>query len=343
MELAEKKKKIYFISGLLLVSSVFLLIIITSSPTPEEPTNNEVSLRATLKDLSIDDIMNNNASKKNVPSEDGPASGVISGSNLGNNYSNVNYEDPEAIAKVQELIRLNEANMQAGVIDIENERNGVIISSEEKETKHSSSISGNLGARTKTEKTSAQVDSSKQVVVTKVVPEKRSPFNTVAFGGRSSKNAIKAYVHSEQTVSDGYTLKMRIAEDCYTDDGVFVPKNTLVHGIVRMADERVMVDIKSININGNILPFKKDVYSKDAIKGIAAPGNAKAEANKDVVGGALDGLPSSVPGLDAATQIAGAVASSAVSAGKQAVTKHVKKEKITIKTNYEIFLRPEEN
>lgn len=339
----KKKKNLLIISGLFLLCAGILLMLIFDGDTSEEESMKKITLRANTEDITIDDIMNNNASKKNVPSEDGPASGVISGNNLDNNYSSVNNEDPEAIAKVQELIRLNEANMQIGAADIENERNGVVISSDKKETKHPSSISGNLGTRTKAEKTSAQVDSSKQVVVTKVVPEKRSPFNTVAFGGRSSKNAIKAYVHSEQTVSDGYTLKMRIAEDCYTDDGVFVPKNTLVHGIVRMADERVMVDIKSININGNILPFKKDVYSKDAIKGIAAPGNAKAEANKDVVGGALDGLPSSVPGLDAATQIAGAVASSAVSAGKQAVTKHVKKEKITIKTNYEIFLRPEEN
>ena len=34
-------------------------------------------------------------------------------------------------------------------------------------------------------------------------------------------------------------------------------------------------------MGGNILPFKKEVYSSDAMEGIYVPGNAKAEINKD--------------------------------------------------------------
>ena len=70
------------------------------------------------------------------------------------------------------------------------------------------------------------------------------------------------------------------------------------------------VRITNINLNGNILPFEKQVYSKDALLGIYVPGNPKADATKDVTGGALDGLPTSgIPGVDAAAQIAGVVAS----------------------------------
>lgn len=336
----KKKKNAWIISGLLLLCAGIFLIMILDDEHSEEAVK-EISLRANTEDISINDMINNNEIKRPV-SASAKDTYIDSYSNYSPTSSDVG--DPEAIARVQDLIRENERNMKAGVIDIEKERNGITVSSENSEDPLPSS-STSLVTRVKPQKGDGQatVDTVAQATeIKEQASQKRSPFNTVSFGGRSSKNAIKAYVHSEQTVSDGYALKMRIAEDCYTDDGVFVPKNSLVHGIVRMADERVMVDIQSININGNILPFKKDVYSKDAIKGIAAPGNAKAEANKDIVGGALDGMPSSVPGLDAATQIAGAVASSAVSAGKQAVSKHVKKEKITIKTNYEIYLRPQD-
>ena len=47
-------------------------------------------------------------------------------------------------------------------------------------------------------------------------------------------------------------------------------------------------------------------------------------------------------GVDAAAQVATVVASSAANAGKQALSKNVKKIKVTIKTNYEVYLRPEE-
>ena len=56
----------------------------------------------------------------------------------------------------------------------------------------------------------------------------------------------------------------------------------------------------------------------------------------------MDGLPSNVPGLETASRVAGVVASTAAAAGKQAMSKNVRKVRVTIKTNYEIFLRPEQ-
>lgn len=175
-------------------------------------------------------------------------------------------------------------------------------------------------------------------------PEKASPFHSIRLTSSSNRNAIKAYVHSEQVVMAGSTLKMRLGEDAYTDNGVFIPKNSPVYGIVTGIDgERVNVKITHINLSGNILPFAKSVYSKDALLGIYVPGNPKSEITKDAAGGALDGLPTSgIPGVDAAAQVATVVASSAANAGKQALSKNVKKIKVTIKTNYEVYLRPEE-
>ena len=96
----------------------------------------------------------------------------------------------------------------------------------------------------------------------------------------------------------GSTLKMRLGEDCLTDDGRRVRKDSPVYGEVRKIDgERVIVEIRTVNVGGNILPFKKEVYSSDAMEGIYVPGNAKAEINKDATAGAVDGTNPQIPGV----------------------------------------------
>lgn len=93
---------------------------------------------------------------------------------------------------------------------------------------------------------------------TKEAPEARTRFNTVALHKSSRRNAIRAYVHSDQVVMAGSTLKMRLGEDCLTDDGRRVRKDSPVYGEVRKIDgERVIVEIRTVNVAGNILPFKK--------------------------------------------------------------------------------------
>ncbi|MCS2697608.1 conjugative transposon protein TraM [Phocaeicola dorei] len=61
---------------------------------------------------------------------------------------------------------------------------------------------------------------------TKEAPEARTRFNTVALHKSSRRNAIRAYVHSDQVVMAGSTLKMRLGEDCFTDDGRRVRKDS---------------------------------------------------------------------------------------------------------------------
>lgn len=175
---------------------------------------------------------------------------------------------------------------------------------------------------------------------TKEAPEARTRFNTVALHKSSRRNAIRAYVHSDQVVMAGSTLKMRLGEDCLTDDGRRVRKDSPVYGEVRKIDgERVIVEIRIVNVGGNILPFKKEVYSSDAMEGIYVPGNAKAEINKDATAGAVDGTnPQITGGLDMGSQLIAGGVNSVVNATKQAASKNIKKVKVTIKTNYAVFL-----
>lgn len=53
----------------------------------------------------------------------------------------------------------------------------------------------------------------KKKVEKKEAPEARTRFNTVALHKSSRRNAIRAYVHSDQVVMAGSTLKMRLGEE----------------------------------------------------------------------------------------------------------------------------------
>lgn len=336
-----RKRKALIMGGVLLVSAALLTYTFYQTDnTTKEASVSEVSLRANTDDISVDDILKNQENKKTV-SADASADYAP-----GPSGDPVNGDDPAAVARVQALIRANEDNLSAGMQEVANERQGIASLSsgtDIENNSHASSSAGSSRPVRPKKKESSRQDTISRAEVVQSKPEKRSAFNSISLSSSADKNAIKAYVHSEQTVMAGSTLKMRLGEDAMVDGGILIPKNSPVFGEVTSIDgERVNVRITHVNYQGNILPFEKLVYSKDALLGIYVPGNPKSDANKDVTGGVLDGLPSNIPGLETASQIAGAVASSAVAAGKQAVGKNVRKIKVTIKTNYEIYLRPDE-
>lgn len=349
-----KIRKPFVMGGMLLVAALLFLSMFMDMSAPQEMERQTISLRAEAEDLSIDDMINT-SDKRKSPSNDVVAPGFAGnvGEYASSSVSTYREDDPEAIARIQAAIRENEENLSAGLRNIEAERKGQALSglpsarSDEHDRDGRFQKDGIEGLKKdrriemeELEKSDAENDEEMPVAG----PEKASPFHSIRLTSSSNRNAIKAYVHSEQVVMAGSTLKMRLGEDAYTDNGVFIPKNSPVYGIVTGIDgERVNVKITHINLSGNILPFAKSVYSKDALLGIYVPGNPKSEITKNAAGGALDGLPTSgIPGVDAAAQVATVVASSAANAGKQALSKNVKKIKVTIKTNYEVYLRPEE-
>lgn len=332
-----KIRKPFVMGGMLLVAALLFLSMFMDMSAPQEMERQTISLRAEAEDLSIDDMINT-SDKRKSPSNDVVAPGFAGnvGEYASSSVSTYREDDPEAIARIQAAIRENEENLSASLRNIEAERKGQALSGQPSARDDRFQKDG----MEELEKSDTENDEEMPVAG----PEKASPFHSIRLTSSSNRNAIKAYVHSEQVVMAGSTLKMRLGEDAYTDNGVFIPKNSPVYGIVTGIDgERVNVKITHINLSDNILPFAKSVYSKDALLGIYVPGNPKSEITKDAAGGALDGLPTSgIPGVDAAAQVATVVASSAANAGKQALSKNVKKIKVTIKTNYEVYLRPEE-
>lgn len=292
------------IVGVVVVGLIYLIYL--TLPRDEKDTTNEVKLRSEIKSgYTVDEMIKEvkKDTKRNQYEESQPDT-----------------SNEEDLQRIQDLIRQNEASFQEPV----QQRTEIVSQTVQPK---------------KREKEIPEKDTTKIVEKKPTQPVRRT-FNSIRLVKEDETNAIKAFVHSTQTVMVGSTLKMQLAENCLTDDGQRIRKGTPVYGEVTAIDgERVIVKISSININNNILPFKKNVYSRDAIEGIYVPGNPKSDVAKDAGAAAASGANTNISGgLDIGTQLVAGAANSVISATKSATSKNIRKIKVTIKTNYQILL-----
>lgn len=303
------KEKLAIFSVIILVIGILVYILIYSLSNKSQGNNETIKLRSDIKEgYTIDDMIGSlNKDNKKLKNYSEP---------LTDNSIN----EEENLKRIQELIRKNE-NIYNDKINTQD-----TLPAQRKQSKKKSVIKP------------TPKDTIKHSVK-KPEPHRRG-FLSARLVKEDETNAIKAFVHSTQTVMVGSTLKMQLAENCLTDDGQRVRKGTPVYGEVTAIDgERVIVKITSINIDNSILPFHKNVYSRDAMEGIYVPGNAKSETTKEAGSAAVQGANMNVTGgLDLSTQMAAGAVNSVVNAAKSVTSKNIRKVKVTIKTNYQILL-----
>jgi conjugative transposon TraM protein len=158
------------------------------------------------------------------------------------------------------------------------------------------------------------------------------------FRGNSKEekgNSTPAVVQGEQTVSDGSTLLMRTLEDTYSSDGVLIPKNTYISGIVRLTEERLNIQIQSVRIGKNIYKVSKSIYDLDGLMGLNVPENVKAELARQASARALENTNARTGGSGIIDKVGGAVGDAA----KSVLSKDKREIKVTVKNNYKIFLK----
>lgn len=86
-------------------------------------------------------------------------------------------------------------------------------------------------------------------------------------GKQNGNGTIKAVIRGTQDIKNGQTLRFQTSEEGFSN-GVKIPRNTSMYGVVRFNQYRAEISIETANINGNIVPVNLIVYSNDGIKGI---------------------------------------------------------------------------
>lgn len=169
-------------------------------------------------------------------------------------------------------------------------------------------------------------------------------FNTSVGMKRSvGKNTIAAVIAGNQSVINGQSVKLRTTEPMWIGNRL-IPRNTVVVGSARLQDERLEIEITSVETNGSIYEVELKVYDSDGQKGINIPNSMESDALHEIGANMGSTMGSSINiSTDAGAQIASDVGRGLINGVSQYLTKKMRTVKVHLKSGYRVMLYQPEN
>ena len=170
-------------------------------------------------------------------------------------------------------------------------------------------------------------------------------FNTSVGMKRSvGKNTIAAVIAGNQSVINGQSVKLRTTEPMWIGNRL-IPRNTVVVGAARLQDERLEIEITSVETNGSIYEVELKVYDSDGQEGINIPNSMESDALHEIGANMGSTMGSSINiSTDAGAQIASDVGRGLINGVSQYLTKKMRTVKVHLKSGYRVMLyQPEDN
>ena len=186
---------------------------------------------------------------------------------------------------------------------------------------------------------------TRNVVSTLSAATNERGFNTSVGIKRSvGKNTIAAVIAGNQSVTNGQSVKLRTTEPMWIGNRL-IPRNTTVVGAARLQDERLEIEITSVETNGSIYEVELKVYDSDGQEGINIPNSMESDALHEIGANMGSTMGSSINiSTDAGAQIASDVGRGLINGVSQYLTKKMRTVKVHLKSGYRVMLyRPEYN
>lgn len=140
--------------------------------------------------------------------------------------------------------------------------------------------------------------SPNSVVTTAASLQPDNGFRNISFetGNGSSggaKSAIHGSVMRAVNLAAGEMVNIRTTESANIN-GVLIPKNTILSGITQTADDRLMITISGVQVNGEQTDINLSVYDQDGMEGIRAPSSAARSSAKQSLNDQVDNMDSQI-------------------------------------------------
>lgn len=169
-------------------------------------------------------------------------------------------------------------------------------------------------------------------------------FNTLVGMKRSvGKNTIAAVIAGNQSVTNGQSVKLRTTEPMWIGNRL-IPRNITVVGATRLQDERLEIEITSVETSGSIYEVELKVYDYDGQEGINIPNSMESDALHEIGANMGSTMGSSINiSTDAGAQIASDVGRGLINGVSQYLTKKMRTVKVHLKSGYRVMLYQPEN
>lgn len=156
------------------------------------------------------------------------------------------------------------------------------------------------------------------------------------------KNTISACVATDQSVTDGQSVRLRTLEPMWIGNSL-LPKNTTVVGAARLQGERLEIKIESIEALGCIMEVDLSVYDSDGQEGINIPNSMESDALHEIGANMGSTMGSSINlTTNAGAQLASDVGKGLINGVSQYLNKKLRTPKIHLKSGYKIMLKQNE-
>ena len=111
----------------------------------------------------------------------------------------------------------------------------------------------------------------------------------------SAKVPFRCMFVKDQKLVDGQRVTVRLMED-YVSDGVFVPANTHLAAVCKVSD-RLELSVRSVEMNGRIIPLQLVAYDIDGMVGIYCPETSSSRNSRRASSDAISAANSTFGGL----------------------------------------------
>lgn len=171
------------------------------------------------------------------------------------------------------------------------------------------------------------------------VGERNCGFNTaVGTAQTASRNTISACVHSDQTITNGQAVRLRLLEAMRAGD-MLIPRNMVITGAARVQGERLGIELTSIEYGGTIIPVELSVFDSDGQEGIFIPGSMEIDAVREIAANMGGSLGSSINiSTNAGAQLASDLGRSIIQGTSQYISKKMRTVKVHLKAGYRVLL-----
>ncbi|MBP3258022.1 MAG: conjugative transposon protein TraM [Bacteroidales bacterium] len=155
-------------------------------------------------------------------------------------------------------------------------------------------------------------------------------FEDAAVQYEGAKRPFKCMFVRDQKITSGQRVTLRLLED-YNQDGVRIPANTHLAAICKIGD-RLELQVRSLEMNGRIIPLALDAYDTDGLQGIYCPETSSQKNSHTATNDAISTAGTTFGGL------VGDIASTVIRTGATIAKSASGEVSVSVVSGYEFYL-----
>ncbi len=145
-----------------------------------------------------------------------------------------------------------------------------------------------------------------------------------------AKRPFRCMFVRDQKLTSGQRVTLRLLEDV-VQDGVRIPANTHLAAICKIGD-RLELQVRSLEMNGRIIPLALDAYDTDGLQGIYCPETASVKVSRQASQDAISTAGTTFGGL------VGDLASTVIRTGATIARSASGELSVSVVSGYEFYL-----